>query len=475
MAEQALDAARAAEAEIARGGYRTLHGVPVSLKDLVFVSGVRNTAGSASMADYVPGFDAAVVERLRAAHAVIVGKAQTYEFAMGRAPPTLRQDRNPWDLERVTVGSSSGSAAGVSARMVFGSVGTDTGGSIRTGLRLRRRRVQAQHRPGQPVRGAAAELDPGPRRPPRPRRGRRRPDDPRDRGLRRARPRLGRPGAGRPRRRRPDRVDGLRFAVPEEFFFDGVDPEFHAAFDAAADALQDAGMTRVPIRLPMIEHAQTAHSTIVLGESYSVHEDLFLARGPASARAPATAWPWPAPSPPATTSEPCECAPSSATSSAKPPTTPTSSSPSPRPPIRSGSMRGLPHAFGTGNMTKAGNRFTRMANLIGIPAVSVPCGFTGSGLPVGLQIVGRPAPTPPSSPSPPPTRAAPTGTGAPAARATGAGPARAAGLTDAGVRSGLMAATSACAAQRSTRDRVSLGRIWSLRPWPRRNISSASA
>lgn len=123
MADQALRAARAAEREIAAGVYRgPLHGVPVSLKDLISTRGVRSTAGSASMADRVPDHDAAVVERLGEAGAVIVGKAQTYEFAMG--PGTVYpfgRTRNPWDLDRVTIGSSSGSAAGVCALMSYAS------------------------------------------------------------------------------------------------------------------------------------------------------------------------------------------------------------------------------------------------------------------------------------------------------------------------------------------------------------------
>jgi aspartyl-tRNA(Asn)/glutamyl-tRNA(Gln) amidotransferase subunit A len=132
MADEARAAASAADARL--GDQRTarqaspLCGVPIGVKDLFLTRGVRTTAGSRVLADYIPDVDAAAVTRLRAAGAALVAKTNTHEFAYGTfTPPT----RNPWDLERIPGGSSGGSAAGVAAGLFLAALGTDTGGSIR--------------------------------------------------------------------------------------------------------------------------------------------------------------------------------------------------------------------------------------------------------------------------------------------------------------------------------------------------------
>lgn len=129
MHEQAIKDAEQAEREMRTGLYRgQLHGIPIAIKDLIAVNGVRMTAGSKVLADSISSEDAMVVELLRKAGAIIIGKTNTYEFAYGPfAPPT----RNPWDHTRTTGGSSGGSAAAIISGMCPGSIGTDTGGSIR--------------------------------------------------------------------------------------------------------------------------------------------------------------------------------------------------------------------------------------------------------------------------------------------------------------------------------------------------------
>ncbi len=133
-ADQALVDARAAESDIARGRRRgSLHGIPIALKDLFDTAGVKTTAASAVFADRVPSQDAEVVRRLKQAGAVLVGKLNMHEFAYGdtSAQSHFGPVRNPWDRQRISGGSSGGSGAAVAARLCYGALGSDTGGSIR--------------------------------------------------------------------------------------------------------------------------------------------------------------------------------------------------------------------------------------------------------------------------------------------------------------------------------------------------------
>ena len=133
-AELARKQARQAEKEILRGKYRgPLHGIPISLKDLFFTAGIRTTAGSKILRNFVPVENAVVVDRLLEAGAVLLGKTNLHEFAYGVTTnnPHYGPVHNPWSLQRVSGGSSGGSAAAVSAALGIGSLGTDTGGSIR--------------------------------------------------------------------------------------------------------------------------------------------------------------------------------------------------------------------------------------------------------------------------------------------------------------------------------------------------------
>lgn len=132
--EAALAQARTAEAEIQRGMWRgPLHGIPIALKDLFDTAGVKTTAGSALFKDRVPQEDAEVVRRLKAAGVVLLGKNNMHEFAYGGTSLVSHFGgvHNPWDLSRIAGGSSGGSAAAVAAQLCFGSLGSDTGGSIR--------------------------------------------------------------------------------------------------------------------------------------------------------------------------------------------------------------------------------------------------------------------------------------------------------------------------------------------------------
>ena len=134
MPESALADARRAEAEIVRGEWRgPLHGIPVALKDLIDTAGVRTTAASALYKSRIPEVDAEVVRRLRQAGAVIIGKNNLHELAYGASSliSYFGDVHNPWDLGRITGGSSGGSAAAVAAGLACAAIGTDTAGSIR--------------------------------------------------------------------------------------------------------------------------------------------------------------------------------------------------------------------------------------------------------------------------------------------------------------------------------------------------------
>jgi aspartyl-tRNA(Asn)/glutamyl-tRNA(Gln) amidotransferase subunit A len=138
-AERALHEASRAEEEILAGRYKgPLHGVPVALKDIIYTRGVRTTMGSAFFAGYVPDHSATVARKLERAGAILIGKTNTHEFAYG---PTgdrsyFGPTRNPHDTRRITGGSSGGSGAAVAANLCYGTLGSDTGGSIRIPVAL---------------------------------------------------------------------------------------------------------------------------------------------------------------------------------------------------------------------------------------------------------------------------------------------------------------------------------------------------
>ena len=152
MADSARAQARDADAEIAAGNYRgPLHGIPVAVKDLCFTAGVRTMGGSAVFADNVPEFDSTVVTRFSEAGAVLLGKLNLTEGAMAGYNPKLDIPENPWKESHWSGASSSGSGCATAAGLAFGTLGSDTGGSIR--------------HPAAVVRDRWPEADVGPREP----------------------------------------------------------------------------------------------------------------------------------------------------------------------------------------------------------------------------------------------------------------------------------------------------------------------
>ncbi len=131
--DRALEQAKAADARRRQGDHAPLLGIPLAIKDVLSTAGVRTTCGSRILDNYRPPYTATAVERLEQAGMVMLGKANTDEFAMGSSTENSGYftTRNPWDLRRVPGGSSGGSAAAVSAQMALAALGTDTGGSVR--------------------------------------------------------------------------------------------------------------------------------------------------------------------------------------------------------------------------------------------------------------------------------------------------------------------------------------------------------
>ncbi len=273
MADQALTRARALDAHRAAGGsLGPLHGVPVALKDNMCTRGVPTTASSRILRGFVPPYDATVVARLDAAGAVFVGKTNLDEFAMGSSTENsaLGATKNPWDVTRTPGGSSGGSASAVAARMAPAALGSDTGGSIRqpaalcglVGVKPTYGRVSRYG-----LMAFASSLDQiGPLT-------RTAADaalvmsviaghDPHD--------------ATSSTEPVPDwtatltgDVKGLRIGVPRAFVGDGVDPAVSAAFDAALALLTGRGAQVVDIALPHAAHAIPVYYLIATAEASS--------------------------------------------------------------------------------------------------------------------------------------------------------------------------------------------------------------
>ena len=386
-ADSALEAAHAAELEIAGGKWRgPLHGVPVALKDLIDTAGVRTTSGSRLHKDRIPSEDAEVVRRLKWAGAVLLGKNNLHEFAYGGSSLVsyFGETHNPWALDHITGGSSGGSAASVAAGLCYAAIGTDTAGSVRepaslcgcVGLKPTYGRVSkrgvfplsysldhvgmlaATVRDAAVILQAVAGYDP---------------IDPRATCVRVSDYVSGLGGS----------VRSLRVGTPRGFFFGDLDPEVSAATELALSVIKTlvSEIREVHLEVPTDRTLQAA-------ESYAVHAD-DVNKTPELYQ-------------PATLQRLQSGAGISAVEYVRQRNeldrarrfiekvfaevdllvTPTTAAPAPA----IAQLKKDPDALRPAELLLLRN--TRPFNVWGLPAVSVPCGFTETGMPIGLQISG---------------------------------------------------------------------------------------
>jgi aspartyl-tRNA(Asn)/glutamyl-tRNA(Gln) amidotransferase subunit A len=397
-ADSALAEARAAEAEIRRGQWRgPLHGIPIALKDLVDTAGVRTTAASGVFKDRIPTVDADIVRRLKAAGAVLLGKLNMHEFAYGGSTVIsyFGAVRNPWAPDYSAGGSSAGSGAAVAAELCYGAIGSDTGGSIRepagycgiVGLKPTYGRVSTTG--VIPLSWSLDHLGPMTRTVK---------DaalmlqvlagyDPEDASSRDA-----------PIEDYTGTISGktssLRVGIPRAYFYDGLHPDIQAALEAALSVLGKLTSSQREVGTLATSAAYTSildpYGTILSAEAYAYHQDyvaktpeLYQAETLKRIRAGANV---------GTTRyiqarrqlDAIRRAAGKMFDGVDLLVTPTS----PVPPSTITELLGDLSTLRPKEILMLRN--TRPFNALGLPTISVPCGFTRSGLPIGMQITGPP-------------------------------------------------------------------------------------
>ncbi len=395
LADRARAAARTLDAEARTGQWRgPLHGVPVAIKDLIAIAGVPMTAGSSFLGIAPERETATVVRRLESAGAVVLGTATLHEFAFGMTSvnPHGRTPRNPWDTERIAGGSSGGSGVAVAAGLAAGAVGTDTGGSIRipaalcgiVGLKPTLGRVSRHgvlplsgsfDTVGPMVRtveDAALFLDAMAGSDPADPHSSREPVSPYREEARRVRSGL-----------RIGRLAGVHFEAD-------LDPAVERAIDEAARALATGGLEVRPVEVPDLDGWQRAQLTILRAEAAAFHRATFPGResqyGPdvrTNLQQAAAV----------TTAEVDQARAAMARAKVEMARI-MSDYPillSPALPIGAPRITHVdPSGTGWTEIRRVMGRFTRLFNLIGVPTVVLPAGLTREGLPVAVQLAGRP-------------------------------------------------------------------------------------
>ena len=396
MSETAIAEAETAQDEIGRGVYRgPLHGIPIAVKDIIYTRGVLTSAGSRVLADHVPEYDSTIVERLRAVGAVLLGKLNLSEFAVGGTiDHPFGTPRNPWNLDLSAGGSSSGSAVAVAGGLCAGSLGSDTGGSIRgpsafcgtVGLRPTYGRVtrhgvvpmswsldtvgpmtrtvedcaiMLQAIAGHDERDSSSSSVPVP-------------DYPALIG---------------------DHTDTLRVALPRAAFeYEGLDSDVRTGVVSAVDSLAELGADIDDVSLPVSAHSGAVFLATADVDAATFHMDWLKTRG--------DLYDWST----RTRLESAALTPATTYIRAQRARTlirdelmstledhdviVLPASPTLAPTIAQST--GSPGGYYQGRLDLGRRQYTSPAALAGLPAISVPCGFSDSGLPIGVQLIGRP-------------------------------------------------------------------------------------
>ena len=395
-AEEALAAAREVDRRMASGdAVGPLAGVPLAHKDMYYRAGKRSTCGSTIRADFIADRTATVMARLDDAGAVYLGGLNMSEFAVGPIGNNVHfgDCRNPWNPEHAPGGSSSGSGAAVAARLGYGALGSDTGGSIRipaamcgvVGFKPTQGRVSRYgFMPvsfsfdcagplARTVRDAARITDTIAGHDPKDPTSKRRPMDSCEAAC----------GAA---------VSGLRIGVPANYFYDDLDPDVAAAVAAAQNVFADAGVALVPVEVPDLDRINLIWAAALAAEAATIHRKWLRERpqdyGPMARRRiefglyqPATRYLEAL----SLRGEYLRAFCAAAFADCDVLLTPTAPVPAPR-------YDAVDVSDGE-KMTELVlrvSRNTRPISYLGLPALSVPCGFTGDGLPVALQLIGRP-------------------------------------------------------------------------------------
>ena len=396
MRSHALAQARQAETDIQAGNYKgALHGIPIAVKDIINTQDTLTSAGSRVLADNIPDHDSAIIQRLDAAGAVLLGKLNLSEFAIGGTiDHPYGTPRNPWNPDHTAGGSSSGSGVAVAGGLCAAALGSDTGGSIRgpaafcgiVGLRPTYGRVTrhgvipmcwSMDTIGPMTRTVAdcalvlkAIAGPDPRDP---------------------------TSAHAPV---PDYAAdiehgarGLSIGLPAEMFhFDGLNHEVRQSVTRAVSVLEEHGASANEVSLPTSAHSGAVFLTTADVDAAAYHSDWLKTRGDlydwstrarleSAALTPASAY-IRAQRARALIASELHAALDQHDALILP------SGPVPAPTIAAST--GRPGGYYQGSLDMARRRYTSPAALAGMPAISVPCGLSQSGLPIGMQIIGKP-------------------------------------------------------------------------------------
>ena len=392
--DEALAAADAADAALAKGNARgALHGVPLAHKDMYYDAGKVVTCGSKIRRDFVATSTSTALQRLKDAGTVRLGSLQMVEFAYGPTGHNAHYGavHNPWGLDHITGGSSSGSGSAVAARLTFAALGSDTGGSIRmpahfcgvTGLKTTYGRIsragamplsQSLDTVGPLARtaedcalllGLMAGADP---------------DDP----TAAAEPVLDYVAATR------EPITGLTIGVPSAFYVDDLDPEVERILDETISVLKREGANIVQVELPDQRQLTAAAQLVVAVEAAAFHKRWLIERPqdygpqvlmrlqngfaiPGVSYLEAMRWRGPALA--------AYLAAVSGTDAVIVP-----GAPVPAPTLAESDVGNGPDADA---VIQRLTRFTRPVNYLGVPSLAIPAGFTKTGLPVGMQLIGR--------------------------------------------------------------------------------------